>query len=901
MSKNQINVGFNASENIKPPKNCACINGLKVSTNRTQRNIELTNNKAEYFSELAEEYKNMAEEFMEQSKYYAENNADITVEQFEALEESLENYALKSDLPTKVSELQNDLHYIKESEMEEALGELDVLPPRDNCENMYLKTDGTDVFWASAAGGLEVGDIAFTQGTIDETKGLRRALNGSVVTQNSNTQGFFDWFTTSVTQNPDIATTEAEWQSENTTNGMCGKFVYTAESTTNYHAYTSGETTYFTTSTDDSESVNVYNSEFELQGTGSISSGVLTYNTQTYNRASGSDDSVTNPATLRIPNYPKYFIGNVTSGTVPVVGNGKSLGLTNGTANAGLFMSQSSGLNANLVSYGVNIPAKATSGSTSLSTNDILGVTTDSDKSGLESNIPDPYKIAGTYFIQIATSQETEVNITNEIVLNNPFFFGMYQYFDSKPNNLSWLRSAGQWNSKAVYPDYYNWLLGEKNNPETLPADTANVEFVGNVSNTNGVLGGFGDNIYAQINSVPASVTSFEMVFKVTTGDSVTGMEEDQIITGQASNYTSPQFGLDSNGNGYFTFGIGASATEWGTGIGSLEVALPNTTYWFKGTWDGTTVSFYLKTSEEAEWVLQSTASQSTIDWSQPMIIGNDYNAGGMVKPWLGTIDLNECYININGSRWWTGMSNNVKFSTEDYNDYDYVINTTDETFRLPIKTISASGKAVVGNGKVLGWTNGKGNYDGSRYDPGSGLVFRTSAYGTMLPSTQEATTTSFSEGDNVGITTDPENSGLELSDGDLYLYYYVGETVQNANLIDAGRIAEQFSEVNSRPYITETYQNGASGYRVWSYGFCEQWGYVEANSANGNRTVNLLKNFANTSYYLSKILYGKNNTTTTALRVLGYQAKNVDSFEFYDPNSTYANGYDWYACGYIG
>ena len=60
MSKNQINVGFNASENIKPPKNCACINGLKVSTNRTQRNIELTNNKAEYFSELAEEYREAA-------------------------------------------------------------------------------------------------------------------------------------------------------------------------------------------------------------------------------------------------------------------------------------------------------------------------------------------------------------------------------------------------------------------------------------------------------------------------------------------------------------------------------------------------------------------------------------------------------------------------------------------------------------------------------------------------------------------------------------------------------------------------------------------------------------------------------------------------------------------------
>ena len=45
-----------------------------------------------------------------------------------------------------------------------------------------------------------------------------------------------------------------------------------------------------------------------------------------------------------------------------------------------------------------------------------------------------------------------------------------------------------------------------------------------------------------------------------------------------------------------------------------------------------------------------------------------------------------------------------------------------------------------------------------------------------------------------VGITTDPTKSGLELSDSDLYLYFYVGETVQNANLINAGRIEEKLS-----------------------------------------------------------------------------------------------------------
>lgn len=72
------------------------------------------------------------------------------------------------------------------------------------------------------------------------------------------------------------------------------------------------------------------------------------------------------------------------------------------------------------------------------------------------------------YFIQVATGAETEDNIINEIELNNPFFFGMSQYFESEPNNISWLKSAGQYNSKAIYPAYYDWLLKIYNGTETV-------------------------------------------------------------------------------------------------------------------------------------------------------------------------------------------------------------------------------------------------------------------------------------------------------------------------------------------------------------------------------------------------------------------------------------------------
>ncbi len=68
------------------------------------------------------------------------------------------------------------------------------------------------------------------------------------------------------------------------------------------------------------------------------------------------------------------------------------------------------------------------------------------------------------YFIQVATGAETENNITNTIELNNPFSFGDSKYSPQPLNNLSWLKSEGQWNSKAIYPSFYDWALINLNN-----------------------------------------------------------------------------------------------------------------------------------------------------------------------------------------------------------------------------------------------------------------------------------------------------------------------------------------------------------------------------------------------------------------------------------------------------
>lgn len=54
-------------------------------------------------------------------------------------------------------------------------------------------------------------------------------------------------------------------------------------------------------------------------------------------------------------------------------------------------------------------------------------------------------------------------NDFKKLHVNTPYFFGMYQWFERDPENVSWLKSNGQWNSGTGYQDFYNWALAKAN------------------------------------------------------------------------------------------------------------------------------------------------------------------------------------------------------------------------------------------------------------------------------------------------------------------------------------------------------------------------------------------------------------------------------------------------------
>ena len=114
-------------------------------------------------------------------------------------------------------------------------------------------------------------------------------------------------------------------------------------------------------------------------------------------------------------------------------------------------------------------------------------------------------------------------------------------------------------------------------------------------------------------------------------------------------------------------------------------------------------------------------------------------------------------------------------------------------------------------------------------------------------------------------------------------------------------------------PYITETYKNGDSWYRVYSDGWCEQGGLVTTVATNV--TVTFLNPFADANYSvvttvdsgMADCALTSNNMTQSSVvgRIGSYNTKTTTSFRIndiggYQPTSSGLGAVCWVARGYI-
>jgi hypothetical protein len=93
---------------------------------------------------------------------------------------------------------------------------------------------------------------------------------------------------------------------------------------------------------------------------------------------------------------------------------------------------------------------------------------------------------------------------------------------------------------------------------------------------------------------------------------------------------------------------------------------------------------------------------------------------------------------------------------------------------------------------------------------------------------------------------------------------------------------------------VTETYINGTSGYRVWSDGYCEQWGRASW-TGMGNTTITLLKAYSNTNY---NIMLTPIYSTSYPDRDCSIVSRTTSKFVAFKDD--YESGCDWQACGYL-
>ena len=185
-----------------------------------------------------------------------------------------------------------------------------------------------------------------------------------------------------------------------------------------------------------------------------------------------------------------------------------------------------------------------------------------------------------------------------------------------------------------------------------------------------------------------------------------------------------------------------------------------------------------------------------------------------------------------------------------DYSLY-WKVDQDAQTFTAPTRVSYAtlSGR-VMGNGKSLGLTDGTNTASISQVS-GNGGSHLTPKY-AIQDVGGSATTTELSNNKAYGVSTDPANSGIIAEQSTSQLYFKVSNAVQNLQVINVGEIttalADKIGRTECKSYVTETYTNGNSWYRIYSDGWCEQGGLVYIQQTSGF-TINLIKSYTNSQY----------------------------------------------------
>jgi len=192
---------------------------------------------------------------------------------------------------------------------------------------------------------------------------------------------------------------------------------------------------------------------------------------------------------------------------------------------------------------------------------------------------------------------------------------------------------------------------------------TYNINTVGNLVNTDGVLSNFSTSNYATLpqNFNPGS-SPWEIQFKFTT-DNDFNQERCIFSQARASDWEGIKIDRDVDHTWVAMPGLNSALT------GSLMYDY-NKTYWLKLSYDGSG-TYKLQISEDGiNWVLDVQKDNENVIGYINVNACLGWMAPDPNRYWKNTIDLNGCYIKIDGQTFWEGVTKPILPGTEQ--DYDF-------------------------------------------------------------------------------------------------------------------------------------------------------------------------------------------------------------------------------------
>ena len=244
----------------------------------------------------------------------------------------------------------------------------------------------------------------------------------------------------------------------------------------------------------------------------------------------------------------------------------------------------------------------------------------------------------------------------------------------------SYYRCLG-WNEHSTAPQ--NQIENIKIPTTTL---SPNGIMWGNLVNTNGVLSNFDKYSYFEIINGKQN-NNAEYVVKFT----INGQSTTVQTIMQANLFCSIEITANT---------LDVYVYNWQTSTKTtLFTAINNTTYWIKFTINGTSATYSYSTdgTNYTQVASFSDSTLTTADNNYTLTLGNSSQIDLRNRPFLGTFDLSECYINVNGERYWSGLDYTeiVHFGGDNFDGQWFSYNNTELTL-LSSTTLASSASTSI-------------------------------------------------------------------------------------------------------------------------------------------------------------------------------------------------------------